>query len=357
MNRKKRNFVLTLFVSAFFMCFLQVDKVAAMKSPIQQTLDPNIIKAIGDIRDSFGSGPEEWDSTAFYADGKNYSWVSSGNTLFAMTYSLVLDSSSKEYILIATSGPLWLDGGNAYVYTASAERNKAYYGVAWTYDPARKRFGTPRVNGKSSTSSTYAGRQYEFLVSSNVSLIGSDNQVLGPDGVFFDPEDSGAYDLDNVEPDEEDDDSTSGILGILKKISDFFGNFFASLSDWVKDVFTLPENYFSDQFTDMKSVLANRFKQAGADDLSRLISNDNSTTTIESFENNTRVYHLKIGNHQLPQQKVILASIFSDYQEEIKGFIRIALYLLLIIADWQFMNRTISLVQFERSGSGKGGGE
>lgn len=131
---------------------------------------------------------------------------------------------------------------------------------------------------------------------------------------------------------------------ILSRIGDFFDSFFDNLKNALKDLFIPSSDFMQGEIQGLKDDFAARFDTGTLAVLKDKLSNHNNTTTPEYFDKHfalgsfalpvgDKVRHHGDGNGLLAMKSVI----FEKYQDEIKGFVRVAFYLLMILSDYNFI--------------------
>lgn len=156
---------------------------------------------------------------------------------------------------------------------------------------------------------------------------------------------------------------SDGGSAILSRIGAFFDSFFDNLKNALKDLFIPSSDFMQSQIQSLKDDFSARFDTGTLSVLKKEVSNHNNTTTPEYFDK-----HFSISSFVLPSGdkmvhhgsenglSVVKSVIFEKYQGEIRGFVRVAFYLLLIISDYNFIIWLLRSAPVSTGGGGKNDG-
>ena len=212
----------------------------------------------------------------------------------------------------------------------------------------------------------------------DISVISGSLHLLGFYGICYDSANSaieGIPDSTASPGETTSPDGTGGSTGggggsdfgssILSRMGDFFDGFFENLKNALKDLFVPSSDFMQGEIQGLKDDFAARFDTGTLAVLKDKLSNHNNTTTPEYFDK-----HFAIGSFALPVGNklshhgdgngllAMKSIIFEKYQDEIKGFVRVAFYLLMILSDYNFIIWLLKSAPVSTGGGGsKDGGD
>lgn len=279
-------------------------------------------------------------------------------------YCVVYDSSKDcIYIVFASVGlHCQVTSTNVYVL-GSALPKGSHCGLCFASNGGKFRY--MNYNGTSDASG-----DLEF------SIISGDLHLIGFYGTCYDSVNKIVEGIPDASPapgesaPPDDSGGSSGGGGgsdfgssILSRIGDFFDSFFDNLKNALKDLFVPSSDFMQSQIRGLKDDFSARFNTGTLAELKDKLSDHYKTTTPEYFDK-----HFALGSFAIPVGKKLVhhgdgkgllamkSVIFEKYQDEIKGFVRIVFYLLMIISDYNFIIWLLRSAPVATGGSGSRGG-
>lgn len=306
---------------------------------------------------------------------KYYCWKFTNNDSYASIavnwadqgvcdYCVVYDSSTDRIYIVFASVGLHCQVTSTNVYVLGSALLKGSHGGVCFASKGDK-FRYMGSNGNCSASG-----DLEY------SIISGDLHLIGFYGTCYDSKnnivegipDSSPAPGESAPPDDFGGSSGGGGgsdfgSSILSRIGDFFDSFFDNLKKALKDLFVPSSDFMQSQIRGLKDDFSARFNTGTLADLKDKLSNHNNTTTPEYFDK-----HFALGSFAIPVGKKLVhhgdgkgllamkSVIFEKYQDEIKGFVRIVFYLLMIISDYNFIIWLLRSAPVATGGSGSRGG-
>ena len=279
-------------------------------------------------------------------------------------YCVVYDSNSDSIYIVFVSAGMHCQFTSSRVYAVGSGLSKGTWGCVCFASKGDK-FRFLNCNGISDSSG-----DLEF------GAISGDLHLIGFYGTCYDSTNSVIEGIPDAAPAPGEsappDDSVGSSGGgggsdfgssILSRMGDFFDSFFDNLKNALKDLFVPSSDFMQSQIRGLKDDFSARFNTGTLAELKDKLSNHDNTTTPEYFDK-----HFALGSFAIPVGKKLIhhgdgkgllamkSVIFEKYQDEIKGFVRIVFYLLMIISDYNFIIWLLRSAPVSTGGSGSRGG-
>lgn len=358
-------FLLLLLPSSFVSAYSRVDSDYADKYAKE-------IRVYKDDLMSVGYPAFEWGSSYYYCwtFNKKDSYARIDSSYWrngVCDYCVVYDDNVEAvFIVFAKKGLHCKFTSSRVSVVGSGLSSDSYGGICFASNGSDK-FRYLSSNGLSKASGDI-----------DISVISGSLHLLGFYGICYDSSnnaiegipDSTASPGETTSPDGSGGSSGGGGgsdfgASILSRIGDFFDGFFDNLKNALKDLFIPSSDFMQSEIQELKDDFAARFDTGTLAVLKDKLSNHSNTTTPEYFDK-----HFALGSFAIPVgNKVrrhgdgngLLAMksvIFEKYQGEIKGFVRVAFYLLMILSDYNFVIWLLKSAPVSTGGGGsKDGGD
>lgn len=329
------------------------------------------IRAYKDDLMTVGYPAFEWGSSYYYCwtYGKKDSFANVSSVYWdagVCDYCLVYDDKLDVVIIVFAKKGLHCKFTSTSVSVVGSGLSKgAWGGVSFASDGSDK-FRYLSSNGLSNRS----GDVDLTIISGSLHLLGFYGQCFDSTGNLIDgiPDSTSLPDV-STSPD--DGGGSSGGGGgsdfgssILSRIGDFFDSFFDNLKNALKELFIPSSDFMQGEIQGLKDDFAARFDTGTLAVLKDKLSNHYKTTTPEYFDK-----HFAIGSFALPVGNklshhgdgngllAMKSVVFEKYQDEIKGFVRVAFYLLMVLSDYNFVVWLLKSAPVSTGGGGsKDGG-